>query len=247
MLADLLNGPPLEGFLVVEAGSLKADDPLRILFEKSEATVAIACYPDEARDLDALVSEVLTAHKQAISPEARRLLVARLGADRSLSRNELEKLALFAMGSGTITEDDVDAVIGDASEMAIDTIIGAAAAGRSTAAILECDRVLASGESAQTVIILTQRYFQRLHRIRSAVDSGASLDSVLRTLRPPVPFKLKAEISAQVRDWSLPKLTRALARISDAQRSARGGIFPEDLVTEQLLLDLARLAAVRLR
>ena len=52
--------------------------------------------PDEARDLEGMVREVLAAAKLHIRPEAKRLLLARLGADRALSRAEMEKLALYA-------------------------------------------------------------------------------------------------------------------------------------------------------
>ncbi len=245
MISALLTGVPLEGYLIVEAQNLKPDDALRALFEKSDTAVAVACYPDEARDLDSLVSDVLNARRMTMTADARRLLVSRLGADRSLSRNEIEKLALYALNSVEITETDVDAIIGDASELAIDKVITAVASGNATEALLECDRLLTSGESPQTVIILTQRYFQRLHRIRSGLDAGGSLDAIIRALRPPLHFKLKNEIGAQVRDWTMPKLTRALARISDAQRASRGGSMSEELVTEQLLLDLSRLAAIR--
>ena len=71
---------------------------------------------------------MLGAAGLTITPEARELLLSRLGADRALSRSEIEKLALYAGGKGTIEIDDVEAVVGDASELAIDTMIMAAAA-----------------------------------------------------------------------------------------------------------------------
>ena len=40
------------------------------------------------------------ARKLQITPEAQRLLLARLGADRALSRAEIEKLALYAQRQG---------------------------------------------------------------------------------------------------------------------------------------------------
>ena len=245
MITALLSGGPLEGYLVVEAASLKADDAMRALFEQSDTAVAIACYADEARDLDAMINDILTAHKLTITTEARRQLASKLGADRSLSRNEIEKLALYALDHGQITEADIDDIIGDASELAVDRIITAAGAGHVTEAVRECDRMLAAGESPQTIIILTQRHFQRLHRIRSGVDQGRSIDEILRSLRPPVHFKLKGEITAQVQSWTMPKLTRALARITEAQRQARDTSLAEHLVAEHLLLDLARLASIR--
>ena len=97
-LKPLVEMGPLEGFLIVEAGSLRKGDALLTLFETSPGAAAIACYPDEARDLDSMVGEMLSAARMDIAPEARRLLVGRLGADRALSRAEVEKLVLYARG-----------------------------------------------------------------------------------------------------------------------------------------------------
>lgn len=239
----------LEGFLIVEAGNLRAEDALRALFEKADGAAAIACYPDEARDLDGLVRDVLASHKLDISQEARRLLISRLGADRSLSRAEIEKLALYALGKPRIEETDVEAVVGDASELAIDKIIAAAATGRHAAAVREYERAIASGESAQYVIIAAQRHFQRLHRVRMAVESGASLEDAVRGLRPPLFFKQKDAFNAQVEQWTGATLTRALQRIDETQRMSRSGTqagsIDETVLVDMLLLDLSRLAAGR--
>src|SRR4029453_19280610 len=102
LLKPLVEPGGLEGFLIVEAGNLRPDDAMRGLFEKAPHAAAVACFPDEARDLEGMIRDVLAAAKLQISPDARALLVGRLGADRGLSRAEVEKLALYALGKGTI-------------------------------------------------------------------------------------------------------------------------------------------------
>ena len=73
---------------------------------------------------------MLGAARQSITADARQLLLARLGADRALSRAEIEKLALYAQGRTSIDVEDVEAIVGDASEQTTDRIIEHAAAGR---------------------------------------------------------------------------------------------------------------------
>jgi DNA polymerase-3 subunit delta len=244
-LKPLVESGNLEGFLIVEAGNLRPDEALRTLFEKSARAAAVACFPDEARDLDALIGEVLGAANMKIAPEARKLLIARLGADRALSRAEVQKLAIFARGKSLIEEADVDAAVGDAAEMALDRIVLAAASGRAADAITECDRSVAGGESAQSVIAALQRHFLRLHRLRGGYDGGRSLDDVLRSLRPPPHFKQKAALEQQCRDWSLAGLNAALARIGEAAKAARLNSALESTLAERLLLDLGMLAKQR--
>lgn len=114
-LQPLLDGGTLAATLIVEAGNLKPTNSMRALFEKSPQAAAVACYADEAADLEGLIRETLKAHGLDISSDARELLVARMGADRGLSRGELEKLALFATGKRQIEAANVEAIVGDAS------------------------------------------------------------------------------------------------------------------------------------
>ena len=238
----LVESAGLEGYLIVEAGSLRPDDALRALFEKSAAAAAVACFPDEARDLDAVVREAFAAAGVQITPEAKRLLIARLGADRALSRAEIDKLALYAHGKSVIDESDIEAAVGDAAELALDRIVVAAGAGQVAAALTECDRSVAAGESPQGIIAALQRHFLRLHRLRGALDGGRSMDEVLRSLRPPPHFKQRDALEQQGRSWSTGKLNAALARIAEAAKAARLSSALEGTLAENLLLDLGALA-----
>lgn len=241
-LKPLLSGPPLAGVLIVEAGNLKTDDGLRGLFEKSPVCAAIACFGDEIRDLGPLIDEALQAAGLNITMEAREVLMGRLGADRALTRSEIDKLALYALGQRTVEAEDVEAIVGDASEQTLDAAAFAAASGDAARAVAECDRAVASGDGAQAVIAAVQRHFVRLHRVRAELDKGRSLDEALRGMRPQVHFRLKDQFGAQLRTWNGERLTRALRGIAVAAKAARLNSALEEALAERLLLDLARLA-----
>jgi DNA polymerase III subunit delta len=238
-LQPLLDGGTLAATLIVEAGNLKPTDTMRVLFEKSAQAAAVACYADEARDIEGLIGETLKAHGLAITSDAREMLVARMGADRAMSRGEIEKLALYATGKAEVDAADVEAIVGDASELAIDRTLNAAASGDAGRAVTEFARAVAAGESPQGVIIALQRYLQRLHRIRTELDAGASFEDVIRQQRPPVHFKQKDAIGLQCRMWSSPRLVRALARAAEAAKAARLTSALEEAITEELLIALA--------
>ena len=238
-LKPLVEAGALDGMLIVEAGNLRPDDALRVLFEKAPAAAAVACYADAAQDLEALVREMVRGAGATISAEARQALVERLGADRALSRGEIEKLLLYVGARGAIGLDDVEAVVGDVSELALDRITFAAASGEAARAVTECGRAVSSGESPQAIIAAVQRHFQRLHRTRAAVDKGGTLDEALRQMRPPLNFKQKDAFAAQCRLWTTQRLTEALARISAAAKSARLAGTLEEALSERLVMGLA--------
>lgn len=237
-LKDLVDGE-LAATLIVEAGNLRPTDSLRALFEKSKTAAAVACFPDEAHDLETLVRELLKAHGLSITPEAREMLVARIGADRALSRGEIEKLALYASGKSEIEASDVEAIVGDASELAIDRILNSAASGDGAGAITAFARAIAAGENAQMIIAAVHRHLHRLHRIRTEIDAGRSLDEALGQIRPPIHFKQKATIGLQCRLWTTPRLSDALAKAAHAAKAARLSGPLEEAIAAELLLGLA--------
>ena len=239
-LKPLVEGGPLAGILIVEAGNLKPDEALRQLFEKPAHAAAVACYGDEAQDLGILVRDVLGAAKMAITPDAQQLLVARLGADRTLSRGEIDKLVLYAHGKPRIEIEDVEAIVGDAAELAIDGVLIAAASGDAKRAVNECGRAIDSGESAQMIILAALRYFHRLHRVRVALDAGKSFDDAVRSLRPPLFFKHKPIFGAQTRQWSAAQLAEAMTEIAAVAKAARLSGALEDPLAERLMWNLAQ-------
>ncbi|MBN9291564.1 MAG: DNA polymerase III subunit delta, partial [Hyphomicrobium denitrificans] len=171
---------------------------------------------------------------------------SRLGADRALSRAEIEKLALHSLGKQMITLEDVENVVGDAADLALERIAEAAAEGQTATAMTDFGRALASGESAQAIILMTQRYFLKLHKVRSDVDAGQRLDDALKSMRPPIFFKQREAFARQIRNWPRPQLDQALRRIAETAKSARLSSRYEDLYAERLLLALASMAAAGL-
>jgi len=241
-LEPFIAGDRLAATLSVEGGNLRPTDQLRTLFEKAGKAAAVACYPDEAHDLETLVRDTLKSHGLAITPEASDLLVTRVGADRALSRGEIEKLALYAAGKAEIDVDDVEAIVGDASQQTIDRILDGAAAGDAKRAVAEYARALAAGESPQMIIAAAQRHLERLHKVRSDIDQGRSFEDAIRQLRPPIHFKQKDALGLQCRLWSTVRLSQALSRTATAAKAARLSGALEEPIAEELLIALAAAA-----
>jgi DNA polymerase III subunit delta len=243
LIADLLGAGPLEGVLIVEAGNLKPDSKLRTLFAHAANAAAVACYPDDESSLTGLIDEVFHNHKLRIAQDVREDLLSLMGADRTLSRNELEKLALYVGDSAEVTSADVEAIVGDASVLTLDQILHATAAGDPKAALICFDRAMAAGDSPQTVILGLQRHYLRLHMLAAGLAAGKGLDGLLRQLRPPLHFKAQPLVQSELRLWPLARLARALAAIQVAAKAARLTPMLEREFAERLICDLAELAA----
>jgi len=199
------------------------------------------------RDLESVISRALTDSQQTISMDAREFLITRLGADRALSVGELNKLTLYTKGKRQITIEDVDAIVGDASELALDTIVNAAALGQAKTAVHECARALASGDSVHGVLAAAARHFHRLESSRAHLENGRSEADSLKQLRPPVHFKQKTAFVSQLHAWRHDHVLTALGLISATTKATRTGGALEGILVERLLIRIAQLAQVSKR
>lgn len=247
MFKDLFSGGALAAGLVCEAGNLKATDALRKLFESTGWAAAVPCYADGDREIAGLVRHVLQEAGLRIDRDANDVLVARLGADRALSRGEIDKLVLYCVGRETVTVADIEAIVGDATDAGLEHIAIAAASGKPDQVVAEFDRAVNAGENPQAIILVALRHFQRLHRIRAAMDAGKSADEAFRALRPPVHFSLRDAINAQCRLWSTAALSEALLRINETAQQARLNSAMDAVLGERLMFNLAAHVAPRKR
>ena len=225
-------------FLIVEAGNLRPDSGLRKLFEGHRSAAALPCYGDE-RDLSELIDAELARAGLGIDKEARDYLMTRLGADQALSRAEVVKLALYAQGRGAVSHDDIEAIVGDAAETALENFVYATSGGDAKAALSELQRLAASGTDRASALSALGRHFIQLHRVAAAVASGRPAEEALRSLRPPPRPKTREEaFLARSRKWGAGRLAKVLPIIQEAVRRSRRSPDLEGAFAERLVLAL---------
>jgi len=235
----LLASPAQDCRVVIEAGDLKRSAPLRAICERSKHAVALPCYPDAERDLVRLIDTELRAEGLAISTDARSALVPLLGGDRLASRHEIRKLALFARGKARVELDDVMAVVADASTLALDGLIDAAFAGRTGELEAQFGKARTAGTAAGTIVSAALRQVAQLHRVRLAVDEGASVGQAMEGIQPFVHFSRKAAVETALRNWTSARLERAMAQLAEAALETRKQPALAEVIAQRTLLALA--------
>src|SRR6266567_3221767 len=176
---------------------------------------------DGEADLIRLVDDEMRQAKLAIAPDARAALVSLIGGDRQASRGEIRKLALYAHGQERVVLDDVLAVVADASAMALDAVIDAAFAGKTAELETQFSKALGAGTAPGTIMSGTLRYVAQLHKARLALDSGDSTDEALRAFIPPVHFSRRSSVEGALRNWTSPRLARAMEQLAETALNVR--------------------------
>lgn len=221
-LKPVLEKPAPECRIVVEAGDLKKDSPLRKAVESAPSALVIPCYPDNEAALDRLIETEVAAGGLAIEADAKSLLRGMLGGDRGASRNEIAKLALYCVDNSTITLDDVKAVVGDVSTMAADDLVDAAAIGDFAQAAILLDRFEAAGGASDMALLAALRHFQALQLARHRMDSGRETAmAATGAMRPPLHFSRRDAFARALAIWNGPAIARACHRLAEASLAAR--------------------------
>lgn len=233
---------PTAALVVVEAGDLAKRSALRRAFEEAGSGAAIPCYADDTRSLAAVVTETLGAHGLKAAPDALAFLVANLGADRSVTRAELGKLALYKGEPGTVTLEDALACVGDSAATSIDGVVFATATGDLAALERTLARAVNEGIAAVAILRAANRHFLRLHWVRGQVAAGRTVEQAVAALRPPVLFLHADAVKAQARRWPAERIERALAILLETELACKTTGMPDVALCGRALLRIAQAA-----
>jgi DNA polymerase-3 subunit delta len=237
---DTLAETPLRDCrVVIEAGELRPESPLRKACERARTAVAIGCYPDGERDLAKLIDDELRPSNLRITSDARATLVALLGGDRQASRNELKKLALYAHDKGEVTLDDVMAVVADASELKLDPIVDGAFAGRPELVETEFAKAMIAGTYPGVIISAAQRQAAWLHKSALALAEGTPLSTLLDSGFPRLHFSRKANVETALRNFSVARLALVIEQLATAALEVRKQAPLAAVIAQRALLSIA--------
>lgn len=232
--------PPRDAIVLIEAGDLKKGVGLRAAIENSESAMALPCYADEARSIDAVIEDEMQKSGMSLTLEARQALRRNLGGDRLASRGELQKLILYAQGGNQIGLDDVKAMIGDVSALSFDDAVDAMLEGRIEAFDSIFTRHAQTGSQSFLVLAAAMRQFQALHLMRGAMETGArNAAAVVAAARPPIFFSRRKIVETALERWHSDALMRALARLQDAVLQTRRRPDLAAAIARQALLGIA--------
>lgn len=236
----LTAAPPADCVILIEAGELKKGVALRTAIESSPAAMALPCYSDDGRSIDAVIDDALQKAGVSMGLEARQALKRNLGGDRLASRSEIDKLLLYAHGSKTIEVEDVLAATGDASSVTADAVVDAVLLGRISEFDLAFSRFVTAGNQLFPLLSAALRQFQSLEAMRSAMDaSGRSAASAVASARPPVFFARRGTIETALSRWSRPAIASALERLQRAVLRSRQRAELAEPIVRQCFLALA--------
>lgn len=244
----LLDAPAGNPVIAV-AGALKKGSKLVSFAERAASVAALQSYEPSLRDALRLATEIGNPLGLRASRDAAAALFEAAGGDRTLIRRELEKLSLYLDSAEgrpkPLERSDVEAIgvgVGDADQFALG---GAVASGR-PALVVDLLGRLPAGMGIPALRAVERR-FGLLLALSGVVDGGASPQTAVDGARPPIFWKEKDAIAAELGLWPTPMIVRALTDLLAAERDIKTSGSLGDSVAHAAILLLARRGAARRR
>ena len=253
IVKDYLADPVAEALVIIEASKLTPASKLRKAVESDKNSMALPCFEDDPGTIQRLARAWLEAEGFRIEAAAMDRLSQRLGADRGVTRQELERLALFVGPRGSkkragrdvvmITLDDVEQMIGDGAAASVENMIDAVAGGMLNDADQALTRLSLAGTPAPAVLNRLRTHFQNLHLAQGHIENGMSRNEAMRAaFRPSLHFKRVSTVERQISLWPKAKISTALNIIHETETSCRETGSPDVTLAAYAMLRLARAA-----
>jgi DNA polymerase-3 subunit delta len=235
------------GFLVLEAPGLALRAKLRVLVDQAADGVSIGCNPAEGPVLEKAIRDMLSGLGVAVDADALAWLGGQLGADQAATRNEVEKLALYAGGDGHVDVTAARVCVGDLAGLSLDDALFSATAGDVAGADRALEVAMAEGAAPVGVLRAALGHLQRLQRARLAVTGGATATEAAKAARPPVFFRREAAFRQALGAWSVAALEQACVRAWEAERACKRTGAPGETICRNAIIGLAQRGAAARR
>jgi len=245
---DNLSDDAGGSLVVIAADNLKPSSKLRKFAEAKKFAVSIPCFADDVNSLNGMLDEELGKNNLTITPDARHYFIGLLGADRQLSRREIEKLCLYAVKKGEITAEDVRQISGDVTAPTLDNLCDAVGEGNVDQADRIYSRSISSGTNPSAIVGQLIRHFTMLDWIVSqTAQRKGDARGYVKQYRPPVFFMRHRSVEQQINLWSHENLKSALGLLQQAESQCRNGNLPTEAVAQRALFSLSMSAKRRNR
>lgn len=235
--------PPVAKLLVL-AAELSRASALRKAFEKSKIAFACPAYADSDTDVARIVRDSLRNTGHQMDPAALDLFVNYVPRDRSILRNELDKLLIYLADqeNALVTPQMVQGLICQDGDVGFDYVAQFCADGDMAQADMALSRALEAGQHPARLVRTLSRYFQRLAQVARAKQGGMATESAMARLRPPVFIMQKQLFSKQVNKWDVRRLQLAVSLILATERELKTSISSPESVLGRVVLRVCTLA-----
>lgn len=235
-LEACLEMAKLDAIILIAAGDLSKKSTLRKLADKHNMIASLACYGDDDRQCQQLLSQCERAGNFSLDDDARAYILDNLGVDRLLTRMELEKLSLYAQPEQKITFDKVKDLITASDRGEFNDVVYAFADGNAQILDKALDALLNRGQFAPIGIIRNALgHCEKLLKVKAKMAQGMDLKTAKNSLTPRIFWKYDKRFDGQISHLNHDNILTLMGILLDGEKLCKTSKMPENLICQRIL------------
>lgn len=228
-----------ECLLILISENLSPRSKLRIMFESNKDTVILPCYSDDKKNVLSIIDQMFKKNDIKIDALGKELLSEYLGADRLITRMEIEKAILYAGKKKELDLKNITSFLSDQTSINIDELYDLILMGKVKKAYRMLIKLQNEGVQAIQILRSFTRQLQNLYFIKDSLVTNKDLNYVIESFKPPIYFKRKENIKLHAYEWTASMINKALILIENAEISCKSPKSNPEYITKQTILSLA--------
>lgn len=195
-------------------------------------------HPDEMELARWVVSQ-LSESRIRITKGALQMLLERTGADMTMIRAQLDKLAACADEGGTLSETEVGGLVAERLETKVFDLVDAVGHRDRRGAISRYDELLRMQEEPNRILYFLGRQFNLLYLMKVLSQKGKGTVEMMKVMDLRYSFQIR-KLSDQARFFTADQLRRAVADCTAMEQRFKTGKIDVRLGVELLLVKYSR-------
>ena len=241
-LVHFLDNKKSDALLLIRAGNLPKNSPLRQEAEQNPFVLAFACYEPTELEQQNNIRTILTKAGKKISTDALKYLTQKISSHAGIVDQELDKLLIFLGEESTVSIKAIDEIITDSADVSEDQFCVNVASGQTKKVEKALQALSYQKDSVSGFVYALINYFTTLSKLVENKQSVENQTKILSKDLKPSQFKIKDPLLAQSRKWSPLAANKALHEFRKLESLTRQTGVPEITVFSNTCLKITEFA-----
>ena len=203
--------------IIINANVLEKKSKLRKLFEKEKKLACIPTYPDTNEILSNLALAFFKKIKVSISQQNINLIVDKCSGDRLNLENELEKIKIYSTKKKSISSEEISKLINLSENHTFYELIDNCLAKNTNKTINILNENNFSNEDCIIILRTFLLKAKKILYLSIEYDKNKDINQTINSAKPPIFWKEKDIVKAQLNKWKPEKIRELIYLINDIE------------------------------
>tara|TARA_Y100000768_G_C23909391_1_gene649160 strand:+ start:74 stop:1093 length:1020 start_codon:yes stop_codon:yes gene_type:complete len=187
--------------MVIKSDNLTKSSKLRKIYESAKSHYIIACYEDDIKSISSIIEKFQRENNIKFDRDVKDYLLQNLNNDRSVIKNELEKILLKSGNDKLITIEQIKLILHDGANTSFQKINNAIMSGKTDNSSKLLEKIFNEGASPVVILKSMNNYLNRIRLAQIELRKGKSFEEAIKILKPPIFWKEKSDFSNHCSIW----------------------------------------------